>query len=312
MRTLIGLVKENLQVVAVFVFLVFMFIMTTSCNKTDETPMNGQVRILLTDAPYPIALVENAYVTLEKIELRKKDLGDGSVDNSNNTNDNSGDSMDHPDGDGSPFIVVMDEPKEFNLMDLQNGVTEELALVEIPAGNYDLVRMYIQGGTIELKDGGTHDFKIPSGASSGLKVFIQPGLEVQGGITEELLLDINLNKSLVMKGNPDNIQGFNFKPVVRAMNVSTTGRIEGIVTDVSQNALEGADVWIENDAEEEIVAAISDGNGFYALLGVPAGTFTLLTAKENFDTVKVDNVIVKPANRTEVNIEMTESAETSE
>jgi hypothetical protein len=305
-------VKENLQVVVVFVFLAFMFIMTTSCNKTDETPMNGQVRILLTDAPYPIALVENAYVTLEKIELRKKDLSDGSADDNNNANDDSGDSMDHSDGDGSPYIVVMDEPKEFNLMDLQNGVTEELALVEIPAGNYDLVRMYMQGGTIELKDGGTHDFKIPSGASSGLKVFIWPGLEVQGGITEELLLDINLNKSLVMKGNPDNIQGFNFKPVVRAMNVSTTGRVEGIVTDASQVALEGADVWVENDAEEEIVTAISDGNGFYALPGVPAGTFTLLAAKENYDTVKVDNVIVKQANRTEVNIELTESAEASE
>ncbi len=308
MRTTLKLVKENLQVVVVFVFLVFMFMMTTSCNKTDETPLNGQVRILLTDAPYPITLVENAYVTLEKIELRKKDLNDSGDD----MNDDSGDAMDNGDGDGSPYIVVMDEPKEFNLMDLQNGVTEELALVEIPTGNYDLVRMYMQGGTIELKDGGTHDFKIPSGASSGLKIFIQPGLEVQGGITEELLLDINLNKSLVMKGNPGNVQGFNFKPVVRAMNVSTTGRIEGIVSDASQAALEGADVWIENDAEEEILGAISDDNGFYALVGIPAGTFTLLAAKENYDTVRVDNVIVKPANRTEVNIEMAESAETSE
>ncbi len=304
---MIKLVKENLQVIVVFVFLIFMFIMTTSCNKTEETPLNGQVRILLTDAPFSLAAVENAYITLEKIELRRKDLTNESGNGDGGMNDNSGSQMN--DGDGNPYIVVMDAPKEFNLMDLQNGVTEELAMVEIPAGTYDLVRMYMQGGTIELKEGGMHDFKIPSGESSGLKIFIQPGLEVEGGVTEELLLDFNLNKSLVMQGNIDNIQGFNFKPVIRAMNVSTTGRIEGYVTDVSQMAIEGADVWIENDAAEEIASAISEDTGFYALIGVPAGTFTLIAAKENYDTLKVENVVVKPATQTEVNVEMAESTE---
>lgn len=301
MTKIIGVVRENLQVVVVFFFLVFMFLMSTSCNKSDEAPLNGQVRIMLTDAPYPLTLVENAYVTLEKIELRRNGLSD-------QNGDNNGDEMNDDPGEGSPFIVVMDEPKQFNLMNLQNGITEELAMVEVPAGNYDLVRMYMQGETIEMKDGTVHDFKIPSGGSSGLKIFIQPGLMVEGGLTAELLLDVNLNRSLVMKGNPDNIQGFNFSPVVRAMNVSTTGRVEGIVTDDSQIALEGVNVSLLDAESNEIVNAVTDVDGFYALIGVPEGTYQLVAIKTDYEDFTVDNVVVKSGNKTELDVEMTESA----
>lgn len=303
---MIKLFKENSQVFVVILFLIFMFFVTTSCVKTEETPLSGQVRILLTDSPISIAAVESANVTLEKIELRKKDLSGEKMDESGNMDDNFVGEMN--DGDENPYVVVMDDPKEFNLVNLQNGVTAELTLAEVPVGTYDLVRMYIQGSTLELKEGGTHDLTIPSGGSSGLKIFIQPGLSVEGGVTEELLLDINLNKSLVMKGNPDNIQGFNFKPVVRATNMSTTGRIEGYITDESQLALEGVDVWIEENMEEK-GASVSEKTGFYAIIGVPAGTFTLVAAKENYDTVRVENVIIKPANKTEVDVEMIESTE---
>ena len=42
--------------------------------------------------------------------------------------------------------------------------------------------------------------KVPSGEQTGIKVFIDPGIHVEGGISAELLLDFDLSKSFVMRG----------------------------------------------------------------------------------------------------------------
>ena len=60
---------------------------------------------------------------------------------------------------------------------------------------------------------------------------------VDGGLTSELLLDFDLSKSFVMRGNldkPSGIIGFIFKPVIKAVNNTTAGRLEGLVTDTAK------------------------------------------------------------------------------
>ncbi len=275
----------------IVLFLFFIFLFITACDKSDETPKNGKLRILLTDKPYPVENIKNALVSLYKIELRaKKNNSDGNM------------------GNGNPFIIVMNESKEFNLVDLQNGVTEELAMVEIPAGTYDLVRLHMRDASIELNDGKLYGLKIPSGSSSGLKIFIKPEIVVDGGLTSELLLDINLNRSLVMKGNPNNIEGFNFNPVIRAVNTSTTGRIAGFITEDTEEAIKGALVNIK--VEEEVINSTNtDETGYYAFIGVQQGTYVLSIFKENYVAVQIEEVEVKAGNKTEVNVQLTESQE---
>src|SRR3990167_5116760 len=76
------------------------------------------------------------------------------------------------------------------------------------------------------------DVTIPSGDASGLKVYIDPPLEIRTGAVSELMLDFDVSKSFVVQGNPETpagIKGFHFKPVVRVGNSSVHGTISGEV-----------------------------------------------------------------------------------
>ena len=64
--------------------------------------------VKITDGPFNIDLVESATVTIKKIEIRK-----------------SGDET------GNPFMVISEIPVTVDLINLRNGITEELSNTEI-------------------------------------------------------------------------------------------------------------------------------------------------------------------------------------
>ncbi len=146
---------------------------------------------------------------------------------------------------------------------------------------------------------------MPSGAETGIKIFIKPELVVEGGLTSELLIDFDLSRSFIVQGNPNTpagIKGFNFKPVIQAMNLSTTGRIVGMVTDTSAVAIENAEVWVEQDTV--VATTFSELSGGFEFLGILAGTYDLFATKTDYDTVSVEDVVVVAGNRTIVNFEL--------
>jgi hypothetical protein len=193
----------------------------------------------------------------------------------------------------------MEDTVAFDLLELRNGVTAELLEAEIPAGQYDLIRLYVHEANLTVKDMDTYHMKVPSGAETGIKIFLDPAVKVEGALTTELLLDFNLEKSFILKGNmnsPAGIKGFNFKPVIRAVNNTSAGSIEGIVSDTAMVEIANASVWIEQDSI--ISSAFSDSAGFYAMLGIPAGTYSVYAAKEDYDTAYFDNVEIVAGNKT--------------
>jgi len=110
--------------------------------------------------------------------------------------------------------------------------------------------VYVAEASIVLTDGQEFDLTIPSGAQTGIKIFINPPIEVEGGLTSEVLLDFDLSKSFEVQGDPNTpvgINGFHFTPVIRAANNTTSGRIIGSVLNTASIALENAQVWIEQD-----------------------------------------------------------------
>ena len=144
----------------------------------------------------------------------------------------------------------------------------------------------------------TFNMKVPSGEQTGIKVFINPVIHVEGGISAELLLDFDLSKSFVMRGhNAQN--GFIFKPCIRATNNSTAGRIEGDVTDNSQDkvGIKDATVSLQKDAEDPITT-LTDASGHYVFAGVLAGTYSVSAEKENYVASSVESVVVIPGNKT--------------
>lgn len=253
------------------------------CDKTNDG--YGRLIINITDAPFPIDMVESAEVTITKLEIRK-----------------ASDDL----RDTCSFEVIWEGSETFNLLDLRNGVVAKLADIEIPEGEYDLLRLYVDEASLKVKGGDTYTVKVPSGSRSGIKVFINPVVLVEGGLTSEMLLDFNLSNSFVIRGNmhsPSGIKGFIFKPVIRAANNATAGRLEGTVRDAEGVTLKDVNIDIKQ-GDEVVSSAITDDNGNFAILGLPCGTYSVSASKEGFKTLEIEKIIIIKGNRKKLNLEL--------
>lgn len=260
-----------------------LILISGACNEIRNGDETGRVILKVTDAPFDISNIESALVTITKVELKEE--GDGNCE-------------------VCEFITLSEDTVILDLIDLRNGVTETLLDMEIPAGRYDMVRLYIYEAGLKLKDSEViHRLKIPGGSQSGIKVFLRPALEVSEGSLEEVLLDIDLSRSFILRGNPAHNNGFIFKPVVRAANMAKAGCIRGVVTDTEGMEISGASVWIEQDTVT--ATTFTDTQGFYAIIGVPAGTWSVSATKEGYDTIRYNGINITAGNKTVQNFELT-------
>ena len=269
--------------VSIGVFYILLILMVFGCEKSPNVSGTGKLVVSITDAPMNLEYVEEAKVFIVKIEARHSNSEDG-----------------------YPFITLLEDTIEVNLMDLRNGIIQELVEADVPSGEYDLLRLYVDHASIHIKDHGAYHMKVPSGKQTGIKVFIKPSLTVQGALSTELLLDMDVSRSFVMKGNmntPAGIKGFNFKPVIRAVNQTTAGRIQGMVADTGNVVLGDAEIWLETDSV--YATTFSDTTGYYALIGIPEGTYAIFAAKEGFDTVSYQGIQIFKGTITTQNFALT-------
>ena len=306
--------------IAVFASL-FFFI---SCTDGDDSQNEmGKLTVQLTDAPFPHDLVAEANVTIFKVDARNKgsekemeaesesnDEMEGESDSDDEMEDES-DSSDE-ENDNSPFVTLMEREIEVNLLELINGNTESLVNTDVPVGTYDLIRVYVKGVSIVLTDGTIYDLKVPSGEQTGIKIFIKPGIVVSGGLSADLLLDFDVSKSFIPKGNRKDfsgITGFNFKPVIKASNKSTSGTLSGLIQN-NQVGLGGAQVEIYkagtiNTSTSSITSTPSvETTGAYKVMGLTAGTYDVVVTLEGYEVNTVEGVQITAANTTTQNFEM--------
>lgn len=278
------LVKQSLMLFAGILML------TTACQKLpmDGTTQNqgkGTVVLKLTDAPFPVSMVSQAMVTIDKIEIRATDT----------VYTAEGDTI-----APGQFIVLSTDTQEFNLLDLQNGLTADLVQMEIGTGTYDMIRMHVASSKIVLADGTEFAMKIPSGMQSGLKIILNPSLVVEDGTVSEILVDFNLDKSFTVMGNPkakNGIKGFIFKPVIRAQCQLHAGSIWGTVSENDTTVVPEALVKILQ-ADTVFSSALTGTTGKYGLVGVPAGTYKMVCEKEGYVSDTVEAVVVIPQEKT--------------
>lgn len=276
--------------------LIFAIIAMTGCN-TDENSLpegKGRLNVHLTDAPFPIQLVSSTWVTIDRVEIRKS--SEANVEDEN-----------------SSFITIAEGEMEFDLLELTNGITEELASVDLEPGSYDMIRLRVVDSKVTLNNGEVYDLKVPSGSASGLKIKIHPAIMIEAGQTSDVLLDFDVSKSFVAKGNvaAGNIIGFNFKPVVRGVYLGAAGRIQGSVTDSLENPLANARVKllipeneIEPGMEDEdliLVSSFTDEMGNFRLIGLHADTYTAVCELPGFKNDTVFDIPVTAGASTTVN-----------
>lgn len=290
------LIKNGLMFLAGFL------ILATSCTQNDSVGGGGKgnLSLLLTDAPFPTSLVDQTVVTIDKIEIRSTATATATT-------------MMDADNAAQYTTLYAGEAKPFNLLKLQNGITEELANVDLNAGSYDLIRMHVVNAKVLLKDGTSYDLKIPSGSTSGIKIKITPELLIENGVESTILLDFDVSKSFIVQGNPmtpAGMKGFLFKPVLRAVCQQFTGVIAGKVSENATTPIAGATVEILR-ADTVYSSALTDATGAYALVGLPALTYNMVFSKDGYTTVNVSSVIVKTKETTTQDVTMVKTVVTT-
>lgn len=136
------------------------------------------------------------------------------------------------DGDGDPRVVLFTGPRTLDLLELQNGVTEELADVIVPAGSYSQLRLVVGDATITTESGATYStadntLQCPSCAQSGLKVKLPGGSVDLEDDAQIVLIDFDVSQSF---GHAAGQSGrWVMRPVMTATSLETSGVIEGSV-----------------------------------------------------------------------------------
>lgn len=260
-----------------FLLLGLLALLFVQCTQDeDATDQTGRLTVRVTDDPFPVDLITEANVSFTKLEARRTD----GVDT-------------------FPYVTLYEGEKRINLLALTNGISEELASIEVPVGTYDLLRIYVEDPEVVLTNGETYQLMIPSAAQTGIKAFINPSVEVASELSAELLLDVDLSRSFVVQGNPNTpagINGFIFKPTLKVVNNSIAGRIAGEVRDTNAVLLE--DVTISAfSADTLTTTTFTDANGAYVLAGLLPGVYKVMAEKDSFQTAEMENITVTTANR---------------
>jgi hypothetical protein len=252
-----------------------------ACDTPTEQQGNAYLRILLTDAPSDY--IASAVVEIGSIEIL-------------------------PAGGGSRQVIVEDAGS-YDLMDLQNGVTADLGIAPIEAGDYSELRMIVESAEITLADGyefndgtTTRTLFVPSGAQSGIKIkLMSPDGDDDAGVTfspgeSVLVVDFDVSQNFVIQGNPETpagIHGILFTPVLRAIVRDVAGSIAGTVAAPTGVVVEGLTVTATRaGAEDADATTLVKADGTFLLPFMTPGTYNVTVAAPADHTANVVEVTV--------------------
>lgn len=180
----------------------------------------------------------------------------------------------------------------YNLLDFNNGIDTLIATGQI-SGSVEQIRFILGSNSTLVVNGTTVPLTIPSGEESGLKVNVQNATAVNGVV--DLLIDFDANQSIVALGNG----GYHLKPVLRAIvvNATTTGSITGHVS------IPGTLAVVTATGAAGTFSTALAVNGYFVLIGMPAGSYTLtVTPLAPLTEVTVNNVTVNASASTDVGL----------
>lgn len=200
------------------------------------------------------------------------------------------------------WSVVSTPGKTMNLLELVNGLRQDLGLVSLPVGHYTQMRLII-GDTADTginilsqshpfanyvidSSGAYHELKVPSGLQSGVKIV--NGFDISAGGTTELILDFNASKSVVVAGNGGK---YLLQPTIKVLDTVEASIITGTVTRASDaSVIAGAMVSAQTynasaaDVKDQVTvetATLTSDLGIYSLF-IAAGTYNVVASKQGF------------------------------
>ena len=230
----------------------------------DSEPKNARLEVWLTDAPGDYQEV-NVEITGVEVHSESGDQGSG-------------------------WKCLAVEGGVYNLLEFTNGLDTLLGTIELPAGRISQVRLKL-GNENSIKVGGElHDLATPSGQQSGLKLQVHAVLTE--GITYKILLDFDVARSVVYRGN----ETYSLKPVIRTITEAQDGAIRGTVIPVASTpavyAITGSDT---------VATTYTDDAGKFLLRGLEEGTYKVVfLPNSEYDTLVKENISVTVGNVTDM------------
>lgn len=194
--------------------------------------------------------------------------------------------------DGERSRFELEFPAPINLLDLQGGAFEALITdEEVSAGSYNWMRIELgdDNSVVIDNDSGSGTYPLTTPSARGVQT---SGFTVPAGGEVSLTIDFDVRKSLV---NPVGQSGYRLKPVLRLVDNSEVGMIEGtvageLITQECGDAFtaefagnvyvhEGTDATPDDigSENEPLVVVPVDENGTYTYTAafIPAGDYTV-------------------------------------
>ena len=257
------------RTIRLFAALVIGTFALAACTDSSGTG-TGLLTVRLTDAPFPFSEVARVDVYVIRVDAKTAETTDAEAED---------------EADRGGWTTIATPNTLINLLDLGSGQTVNLGATTLPTGTYRSFRLVLDTdqSSITLKDGSEPAIHFPSAGSSGIKVKLDQPIQ----LTEDgsvMTLDFDIGRSFVLRGNRS-ADGFNFKPVIRAVAQDITGTVTGSVRANSATGagVAGATVEVltagslltDSDPTHIVASTATDANGNFRIAFLLPGTYVL-------------------------------------
>lgn len=244
-------------------------------TATPAAAAQGTLQMSMMDAP---ACYQHVYVTVVKVRVHT--------------------SASAADSDPGWQELTLATPQRIDLASLTNGNQVDLGSLQLPAGDYQQVRLVLadNAGTnppansVQPFGGAEVALKTPSAGQSGLKLLSH--FTVQANQATNLTLDFNACKSVVVAGNSGQ---YLLKPVL-SLTPAVSSAIQGYVT----TTLAVGTTLVSAQQNGVIVrSTVPDGTGKFVLASLPTGSYDVVVTADSHATGVVTSVpVATPATTT--------------
>jgi len=255
----------------------------------------GTIALSMTDDAFVYDIVQEASITVDRISVAP------------GADDESG------------FITLFEgAPMTIDLFHLRDGLTAELAESLLPADSYRQIRLHVTAARLVLTNGNVYTTEddtihLTSQDTSGFKVFVDPPVEIVGGETTRVLLDVDLTQTFhpIPADDPLNADTYSLHPVIHVSNLGETGGIEGTVArddgSGGTTPVPNATVYVlppgQTDPAESVATTATNDQGEYAVLALQPGTYDV-NAVLGAESATVAGVVVTVGSVTTVDLSL--------
>ena len=221
--------KKILLMASFIVFGTFL----NSCNDDSNDSGKYAYKVRMTDAPGPYQEVN---IDLQAVEII---------------------------GSNGQTITLNTTAGIYNLLTLSNGISTAIAtstMVDVKASQ---IRLLLGTNNTIKVNGIVYPLSTPSAEQSGLKINVNQTL--LENVDNEILIDFDANASIVETGAGT----YKLKPVLRAIDVTTTGNIKGTITPVGSLAVVTA-----TSSSNVVYSSSVNALGQFQISGLPVGSYT--------------------------------------